>query len=728
MPRSFVVSSAPSFSAPAALGAPVIRLSVGGAPLDQRPAPVSATPSAAAPEPLDEAVAAPAVPAVAETPEPPETPQAATAPLQTAAALSRDREPSAALTDLDIYLFREGRHHRLYERLGAHLGELDGVDGVSFAVWAPNAAQVSVVGDFNGWDPGRHPLSLRADDSGIWEGFVAGARPRQCYKYRIVSPHHGAVLEKADPFAFSDECPPATASRICSLDGYQWSDAGWMAQRGARQALNAPISVYEMHLGSWMRPEGDPRGFLGYREIASRLADYLVNMGFTHVELMPVTEHPFYGSWGYQTLGYFAPTARYGTPEDFMAFVDHLHQRDIGVILDWVPSHFPGDEHGLARFDGTALYEHADPRQGFHPDWKSWIFNYGRFEVRSFLISSAMFWLDRYHIDGLRVDAVASMLYLDYGRRAGEWIPNAAGGHENFEAVSLLRELNESVYRDYPDVQMIAEESTSWPGVSRPVYSGGLGFGMKWNMGWMHDTLAWFREDPINRRYHQDKLTFGLVYAFTENFMLSLSHDEVVYGKGSLFEKMPGDDWQKFANLRLLLGLQWAHPGKKLLFMGGEIAQRGEWSHEASLDWGALADPRHRGVQRWVEDLNRTYREQPALYRDDFTAAGFEWVDASDSGQSVLSFLRKTGTGSDEEMVLVVINGTPVPRHNYAVGVPRAGFWTEILNSDSAIYDGSGQGNFGGLNSVPVPAHGRAQSLTLTLPPLAIMMLRAPGG
>ena len=718
MPRSFDLSSAPTFSAPPPLSLPVVRISLGGrtvrAAADAGHA-LAAGDQGVTPTEAGESTISTTTPTD----------------LSTAAA-----NTSPHLTDLDIFLFREGKHHRLYQRLGAHPAKIDGRSGTWFAVWAPNAREVSVIGDFNGWQAASDPLSPRPDGSGIWEGFVTGASVGHCYKYRITSTHLDAVLEKADPFAFATECPPATASRISSLEDHAWADGQWMAERHQRNALDAPISTYEMHLGSWMRPEGDPRGFLGYREIASRLGDYLVDLGFTHVELMPVTEHPFYGSWGYQTLGYFAPSARYGTPEDFMAFVDHLHQRGIGVILDWVPSHFPGDDHGLARFDGTPLFEHADPREGFHPDWKSWIFNYGRYEVRSFLISSALFWLDRYHIDGLRVDAVASMLYRDYGRRPGEWIPNVFGGHENFEAVSLLRELNESAYRDYPDIQMIAEESTAWPGVSRPVYNGGLGFGMKWNMGWMHDTLSWFREDPVNRRHHQDKLTFGLVYAFTENFMLSLSHDEVVYGKGSLLGKMPGDDWQKFANLRLLFGLQWAHPGKKLIFMGGELGQRSEWNHEGSLDWESLADSRHRGVQRWIEDLNRVYREQPALHRIDFDAAGFEWVDASDSGQSVLSFLRKAGpragqgrsaaAAAIEETVLVVVNGTPVPRHNYSIGVPRAGHWTEILNSDAPLYGGSGQGNFGGVNSVPLPAHGRMHALTLTLPPLSVVMFRAP--
>ncbi len=631
-------------------------------------------------------------------------------------------QSAAPLSDHDIYLFREGSHLRLYDRLGSRVGVRDGQSGTRFAVWAPNAERVSVIGDFNGWQRDRDALAVRQDGSGIWEGFVAGASHGDCYKYLITSRHEGRQLEKGDPFAFAWEEPPRTASRIWTL-GHDWQDAGWMANRAARSALDAPISVYEVHLGSWMRPEGNPHGFLGYRDMATRLADHVLQLGFTHVELMPVTEHPFYGSWGYQTCGYFAPTARYGSPDDFMAFVDHLHQRGIGVILDWVPSHFPGDAHGLAGFDGTALYEHADPRQGFHPEWSSWIFNYGRNEVRAFLASSAMFWLDKYHLDGIRVDAVASMLYLDYGRRDGEWVPNRQGGHENLEAVAFLRDLNTGIYRDFPDVQVIAEESTAWPGVSRPVHAGGLGFGMKWNMGWMHDTLAWFREDPINRRHHQHRLTFGLWYAFTENFMLPLSHDEVVYGKRSLLEKMPGDDWQKFANLRLLYGFQWAHPGKKLLFMGGEFGQRGEWSHDGSLDWPALGGERHRGIQCWVEDLNRLYRAEPALHRIDFSAAGFEWIDASDSAQSVVSFLRRSERS--EETILVVCNGTPVPRHNYAVGVPADGYWTELLNSDAARYGGSGQGNLGGIEASPLPAHGRMQSLSLTLPPLSILFFRA---
>ncbi|MBA3477369.1 MAG: 1,4-alpha-glucan branching protein GlgB [Lautropia sp.] len=625
------------------------------------------------------------------------------------------------MSDHDVYLFKEGSHIRLYDKLGSHPGVSDGVEGTRFGVWAPNAAKVSVVGEFNGWDKSSHPLQVRHDGSGIWEGFVPGARHGQCYKYCIESRHSGAALEKGDPYAFAWEEPPRTASRIWALE-HAWADAEWMASRKSANALSAPYAVYEVHLGSWMRPADDAAGYLNYREMAARLAQYVRKMGFTHVELMPVTEHPFYGSWGYQTTGYFAPTARYGTPEDFMFFVDHLHQCGIGVILDWVPSHFPGDAHGLVNFDGTALYEHMDPKEGFHPEWQSYIFNYGRNEVRAFLASSAMFWLDKYHLDGIRVDAVASMLYRDYGRKAGEWVPNKYGGHENLEAVSFLRDLNASAYREHPDVQMIAEESTAWPGVSRPVYTGGLGFGMKWNMGWMHDTLAFFAEDPVNRKYHQGQLTFSLWYAFTENFMLSLSHDEVVYGKRSLLEKMPGDDWQKFANMRLLFGYMWGHPGKKLVFMGTEIGQRSEWAHDGSIDWAVLEGARHESLARWMEDLNRTYRSQPALHEIDFTGNGFEWVDASDTQQNVLSFLRKSSRPS--ETILVVCNLTPVPRHNYATGVPAGGRWLEILNSDATLYGGSGQGNMGGMEASPVPAHGRMFSLSLTLPPLSVLYFR----
>ncbi|CAG1018799.1 partial 1,4-alpha-glucan branching enzyme, partial [Burkholderiaceae bacterium] len=538
------------------------------------------------------------------------------------------------LNDQDITLFREGTHSHLFEHLGCQLS--GNGRGARFGVWAPNASAVSVIGEWNHWDAAAHPLQPRADGSGIWEGKASQARHGQAYKYRIVTPD-GRSLDKADPLAFYAETPPATASRIWSL-AYEWHDGDWMRERAAKNALDAPIAVYELHAGSWRRRDGE---FLGWRELAPALADHLAETGFTHVELMPVTEHPFYGSWGYQTTGYFAPTARYGTPQDFMAFVDHLHQRGIGVLLDWVPSHFPHDAHGLYEFDGTHLYEHADPRQGFHPEWNSAIFNYGRHEVRSFLTSSALFWLDKYHLDGLRVDAVASMLYLDYARQAGEWIPNREGGKENLEAIEFLRRMNEAVYRDHPDTMTVAEESTAWPMVSRPTTMGGLGFGMKWNMGWMHDTLAFMKEDPVHRKYHLDKLTFSLVYAFNENFVLPLSHDEVVYGKGSLIGRMPGDAWQQFANLRTLLGWMWAHPGKKLLFMGGEFGQRREWAHEGELDWAQAAQPEHAGVRRWVRDLNALLRAEPALHELDFSADGFEWVENRDADTTVIAFLRK---------------------------------------------------------------------------------------
>jgi 1,4-alpha-glucan branching enzyme len=629
-------------------------------------------------------------------------------------------EQRGRFSDYDAYLFKQGAHTRLYDKLGAHLAR--GADsGVHFRVWAPNAEDVAVIGDFNGWRPDATRLRPREDNSGIWEGYVAEAHHGNCYKYRLKSRYHGYSVEKSDPYAIATETPPRTASRIWRLD-YEWHDGEWMNARRRANALDAPWSVYELHLGSWRRDPARPHEFLGYRELAGILPEYLHDAGFTHVELMPVTEHPFYGSWGYQTTGYFAPTARYGTPQDFMYLVDRLHQRGIGVILDWVPSHFPGDEHGLAYFDGTHLYEHADMRQGFHPEWNSYIFNYGRHEVRSFLTSSALFWLDKYHIDGLRVDAVASMLYLDYARKHGEWIPNVHGGRENLEAVSFLRHLNEAAYRDFPDTQTIAEESTAWAAVSRPVYVGGLGFGMKWNMGWMHDTLKYFQQDALFRRYHHDKLTFSAWYAFTENFVLPLSHDEVVHGKGSLIGRMPGDNWQQFASLRSLYGYMWGHPGKKLLFMGGEFAQRREWQHDESLEWHVMHEfADHRGVREWVRDLNRYYRATPALYEQDFDAAGFEWVDFHDAQHSVVSFLRKAR--SDGSLVLVVCNFTPEPRVNYLVGVPRGGYWREALNSDAREYGGSGLGNFGGAHAVPVEAHGRSHSLTLTLPPLAVLML-----
>ncbi|MBS0426049.1 MAG: 1,4-alpha-glucan branching protein GlgB [Proteobacteria bacterium] len=621
----------------------------------------------------------------------------------------------APLSPADLHLFREGTHTRLHERLGAHLQPRG---GVHFAVWAPNARQVHVIGDWNYWSD-ADPLQRRDDGSGIWEGTVAQAQPGQTYKYRIVGPE-GQTLEKADPFAFQTELPPATASRIWA-GAHAWTDAEWMVGRSARNALGAPIAIYEVHPGSWQRQDGE---FLGWRELATRLAAYVKDMGFTHVELMPVTEHPFYGSWGYQTTGYFAPTARYGTPEDFMAFVDHLHRQEIGVILDWVPSHFPTDAHGLAQFDGTHLYEHADPRQGFHPEWNSAIFNYGRHEVRSFLLSSAMYWIEHFHIDGLRVDAVASMLYLDYARGPGQWIPNEHGGRENLEAVHFLRELNRAVYRDHPDTFTVAEESTAWPMVSRPVEMGGLGFGMKWNMGWMHDTLAYFKEEPVHRRWHHHRMTFSLVYAFSENFVLPLSHDEVVHGKGSLVNKMPGDDWQQFANLRAMLGYMWAHPGKKLLFMGGEFGQRREWTHDGELEWWVTGLPGHGGTQRLVRQLNEALRGEPALHELDFSGEGFEWIEADDADLSVYAFVRKGRDGAAP--VLVVSNFTPVPRENYRLGVPRAGRWTELVNSDAREFDGAGWGNLGAVDTAPVPSHGRPQSLVLSLPPLSTLYLKGP--
>jgi 1,4-alpha-glucan branching enzyme len=624
------------------------------------------------------------------------------------------------LTQQDLYLFNEGSHYRLYDKLGAHPGTRAGVPGTFFAVWAPGAPYVAVIGDFNGWDRGSHPLHPR-EQSGIWEGFVPGVGPGAAYKYHVASRYHGYRADKIDPFAFYHEAPPRTASIVWALD-YAWGDADWMHDRRARNSLAAPFSIYEVHLGSWLRvPEEGDRP-LGYLEIAPRLADYVERMGFTHVELLPITEHPFYGSWGYQTTGYFAPTARYGTPQDLMYLIDHLHQRGIGVLLDWVPSHFPGDEHALAYFDGTHLYEHANPQLGFHPDWKSCIFNYGRHEVRSFLLSSGLFWLDRYHADGLRVDAVASMLYLDYSRQPGEWVPNYYGGNENLGAIYFLRRLNEEVYRNHPDVQTIAEESTSWPMVSRPVYLGGLGFGLKWDMGWMHDTLQYMRREPVHRAFHHNELLFRMVYAYSENYVLPLSHDEVVHGKGSLMDRMPGDPWQKFANLRLLLGYQYALPGKKLLFMGDEFGQGREWSHERSLDWHLLRIAAHEGVQRWVADLNRLYRAEPALHELDCKPGGFEWVDCADSGSSAISFLRKGASGA--ERILVVANFTPVTRFGYRVGVPGPGRWEELLNGDARDYGGCGQGNLGGVEAEEVSCHGHPWSVVVTLAPLAVLIFK----
>jgi 1,4-alpha-glucan branching enzyme len=625
------------------------------------------------------------------------------------------------LTEHDIYLFKEGSHGRLYEKMGCHLATRDGVAGAHFAVWAPNARRVSVIGEFNGWDPRVHPLAARRDGSGVWQGFAPGIARGQSYKYRVVSAYNDYEVDKADPFGVFSEVSPQTASRAWTLE-YDWNDGDWMVNRRARNALDAPMSIYEVHLGSWRRGEGNR--FLTYRELAHELASYVRDMGFTHVELLPITEHPFYGSWGYQTTGYFAPTARYGTPQDFMYLVDTLHQHGVGVILDWVPSHFPNDAHGIAYFDGTYVFEHADPKQGYHPEWSSYIFNYGRHEVRAFLMSSALFWLNEYHLDGLRVDAVASMLYLDYGRKQGEWVPNAYGGKENLDAITFLRALNEAVYRDHPDVQVIAEESTAWPMVSRPVYLGGLGFGMKWNMGWMHDTLKYLSQDPLFRRYHHDRLTFSIWYAFAENFVLPLSHDEVVHGKGSLVGKMPGDLWQQFANLRVMFGYMWAHPGKKLLFMGGEFGQRREWAHDEALEWWVLQYPEHSGLRSWIGDLNRVYRTERALHEVDFDQSGFEWIDCHDAEGSVIAFLRRSRGG---ETVVVACNFTPLPRANYVLGVPHGGYWRELLNSDAPLYFGSGVGNYGGVESAPVPAHGRMHSVTLTLPPLSVVFLKSEG-
>ncbi len=629
---------------------------------------------------------------------------------------ARVRHDVTSLSDMDLFLFNEGTHTKLYERLGAHPKEVDGEPGTLFAVWAPNARAVSVVGNFNGWDGGADPLQPRGS-SGIWEGFVPGVGQGEIYKFHIGSREGGYWVDKGDPFAAYWEVPPRTGSIVWD-PSYDWGDQGWMRTRNRANALEAPMSIYEVHLGSWARDEGGRA--LEYREIGPRLAAHVKALNFTHVELLPVMEHPFYGSWGYQTTGYFAPTSRYGTPQDLMAMIDELHRAGIGVILDWVPSHFASDEFGLAYFDGTHLFEHADPRQGFHPDWGSYIFNYGRNEVRSFLLSSALHWLDRYHADGLRVDAVASMLYLDYSRKAGEWIPNEFGGRENLRAVEFLRGLNAAVFAEHPDVQTFAEESTAWPMVSRPVDVGGLGFGFKWDMGWMHDTLQYLSKDPVYRSHNHDTITFRMIYAFTENYVLPLSHDEVVHGKGSLLAKMPGDEWQRFANLRLLFAYQFAQPGKKLLFMGGELAQWGEWNHEAGLDWALLEQPPHEGVRRLVADLAALHRSVPALHELDDDPSGYEWIDASDRAASVVSFVRRARDGSP---VLFVANFTPVPRHRYRVGVPLGGRWRELLNTDAEVYGGSGQGNFGGMEADDVAMHGRQRSLALVLPPLGAVLL-----
>ncbi len=624
------------------------------------------------------------------------------------------------LGDVDLHLFAEGTHARLFEKLGAHPGKEGGVAGTHFAVWAPNAERVSVVGDFNGWRGGQHPLEPVAS-SGVWAGFVPGVAAGATYKYAIESRVGGYRVEKADPFGFAAEVPPKTAS-VVAEELHIWNDDAWLQARAARPPLSSPMSIYEVHLGSWRRVVEEGNRSLTYREAAPRLAQHVKEMGFTHVELLPVMEHPFYGSWGYQTCGYFAPTSRYGSPDDLRWFVDYLHQKGIGVLLDWVPSHFPTDEHGLAYFDGTHLFEHADPRQGFHPDWKSAIFNYGRNEVRSFLLSSAFYWMERFHIDGLRVDAVASMLYLDYSRDTGEWIPNRYGGRENLEAMDFLRTLNTMVHAEFPGAVTIAEESTAWPMVSRPVELGGLGFTMKWDMGWMHDTLAYMERDPIHRRYHQDQLTFRSVYMDTENFVLPLSHDEVVHLKGSLLEKMPGDDWQRRANLRLLYAYMFTQPGKKLLFMGGEVGQWSEWSHEGSIDWHLLEHPEHRGLMRCLGDLARLYADDPALHAKDCEPGGFEWIDCSDRDNSVLAYLRRGAR--PEDVLLAVFNFTPIVRDGYRIGVPSGGTWREVLNTDARSYGGSGQGNLGAVEAEVIETHGRPYSLGLTLPPLGAAIFR----
>jgi len=624
------------------------------------------------------------------------------------------------LGELDAHLLAAGDHRQLYRVMGAHLREIDGVAGATFAVWAPNAQRVSVVGDFNRWDGRVHPMRRRPD-AGAWELFIPGVATGNCYKYEILDAEGRLQPLKSDPYAFATELRPGTASKVHGLPTPEWHDDDWLAERGARIAPDAPVSVYEVHLGSWMRGPGGR--WLDYAELAERLIPYVTAMGFTHLELLPITEYPFDGSWGYQPTGQFAPTSRHGSPEEFARFIDAAHAAGVGVLLDWVPGHFPSDAHGLARFDGTALYEHADPKQGFHRDWNTLIYNYGRREVANFLLSSALFWLDRYHLDGLRVDAVASMLYLDYSREAGDWVPNRYGGNENLDAIDFLRRLNTLADSETPGASVIAEESTAWPGVSRPVHTGGLGFGYKWNMGWMNDTLRYMGEDPVHRRWRHADMTFGLLYAFSENFMLPLSHDEVVHGKGSILGRMPGDDWQRFANLRAYYGFMFGHPGKKLNFMGNEIGQAREWAFEQSLDWHLLEQPLHRGVQALFTDLNRLYRSLPALHARDCDPAGFEWLVDNDDANSVLVFLRKGRPG--DPAVLVACNFTPVPRYGYRVGVPLHGSFTERLNTDAAVYGGSNVGNAGHVDIQPVPAHGHPQSIELTLPPLATVFLES---
>ena len=625
------------------------------------------------------------------------------------------------LTEFDLHLIGEGSHYKKYEKLGSHIREVEGVKGVHFVVWAPNAEAVSVIGDFNGWDSGSHPMQSLGD-SGIWEIFIPGLGEGTLYKFEIRSRFSSYVTQKADPFGFYFEVRPKSASIVYDIEGYGWDDSHWMARRAERNWLESPLAIYEVHLGSWMRGAKGSDGWLSYRELAERLIPYVKELGYTHIQLLPITEHPLDASWGYQTLGYFAPTSRFGAPKDFMYFIDRCHQEGIGVVLDWVPAHFPTDGHGLGFFDGTCLYEHADPKKGFHPDWGTKIFNYGRNEVRNFLISNAMFWFEKYHLDGLRVDAVASMLYLDYSRKEGEWIPNMYGGRENLEAIDFLKKFNEVSHQYHPGILTIAEESTAWPNVSRPTYIGGLGFSMKWNMGWMNDTLEYFSKEPVHRKYHHNHLTFSLLYAFTENFVLPLSHDEVVHGKGSLLNKVPGDMWQKFANLRLLYGFMYGHPGKKLLFMGGEFGQWDEWNVDKSLDWHLLEYEPHKGLQRFVRDLNGIYRAEPSLYEIDFDHKGFEWIDFHDVEGSIVSFLRRAKTHDD--FTVFVYNFTPVPRQQYRLGVPKSGFYREILNSDSSLYWGSNMGNAGGVYAENAPFQHRPYSITFTLPPLSVLMFK----
>jgi 1,4-alpha-glucan branching enzyme len=635
--------------------------------------------------------------------------------------MKRDYKFPQILTDFDLHLIGEGTHYKKYEKLGAHLREVEGVKGVHFAVWAPNAKRVSVMGDFNGWDAERHPMHLLGS-SGVWEVFIPGLSEGELYKFAVRSRLTGQTMEKADPYAFYAEIRPKSASIVWDINKYTWNDDEWMAEREQRNALNAPISIYEVHLGSWMRVPEEGNRYLTYRELAHRLVEHVKEMGYTHIELLPVMEHPLDASWGYQVIGYFAPTSRFGTPEEFMYFVDYCHQNGIGVILDWVPAHFPKDAHGLARFDGTCLYEHEDPRKGEHQDWGTLIFNYGRNEVRNYLISNALFWLDKYHIDGLRVDAVASMIYLDYSRQPGEWVPNQYGGNENLEAIDFIRRFNEIVHSTHPGVLTIAEESTAWPAVSRPTYLGGLGFSLKWNMGWMHDTLDYFSKDPVFRKYHHENLTFSLLYAFHENFILVLSHDEAVHWKRSMLDKMPGEFPQRFANLKALYGYMYGHPGKKLLFMGGDIGQWYEWNEDESIHWHLLQYEPHQGLQRYVRDLNHFYRSEPAMHEVDFEWTGFEWIDFHDWEHSIVSFTRRAK--DPEDFLVFVSNFTPVPRMGYRVGVPTGGFYKEVLNSDSRHYWGSDMGNSGGVMADEVPCHGRPYSLSMTLPPLSIVVMK----